>query len=295
VLTRTPYAYAALEDDGAGVTGHLDASCKAAAGPSTGRGYYPDAWPCGRCVSLEQLTAWRSRMPDAAARGWAASRGAAAAEILPGEKKSLYFQGRVADTTGRGEYTPRHPQEDTTMNATTAPPTAAQFATLKVLFADVISADVPGMTGLRSALLDAHRAGTLTAEAVDQAISMLGDIVNPCNDDMPPATYPALPVPAPAPATFTKGQIVTNAAGQIVRVCVAKSGNVYGKVRGDDGTWEYAPGSMKGARHLTAEEAKAYGDTHHACVFCATPLTDERSTEKGYGPICADRYALPWG
>ena len=198
------------------------------------------------------------------------------------------------------------------MNATTAPRfTAEKFDTLKSLFADVIRCEVPGMVGFRSALLDAYRAGTLTPEAVDQAISLLLDIVNPCNDDMPAPVRPALdgllpadPAPAPAPAPvaagpeFKAGMIVTNAAGQIVRLYLSKSsGKLYGKVR-VDGYWEYLAGAMKGARHLTADEAAAYGHRHHACVFCATPLEDERdgcSVQVGYGPVCAGKYGLPWG
>lgn len=31
------------------------------------------------------------------------------------------------------------------------------------------------------------------------------------------------------------------------------------------------------------------------CVFCNTKLTDERSTDVGYGKKCASRYGLPWG
>lgn len=31
------------------------------------------------------------------------------------------------------------------------------------------------------------------------------------------------------------------------------------------------------------------------CCFCHTKLKDERSTEVGYGPICAAHYHLPWG
>lgn len=31
------------------------------------------------------------------------------------------------------------------------------------------------------------------------------------------------------------------------------------------------------------------------CCFCHTPLRDERSTDVGYGPICADHFDLPWG
>jgi hypothetical protein len=31
------------------------------------------------------------------------------------------------------------------------------------------------------------------------------------------------------------------------------------------------------------------------CCFCSLPLTDERSTAHGYGPVCAKNYALQWG
>ena len=32
-----------------------------------------------------------------------------------------------------------------------------------------------------------------------------------------------------------------------------------------------------------------------SCCFCNLTLTDKRSTSKGYGPICAGKYNLPWG
>lgn len=41
--------------------------------------------------------------------------------------------------------------------------------------------------------------------------------------------------------------------------------------------------------------ARAYGKATNSCCFCAEPLSDERSIEAGYGPICAKRYGLPWG
>jgi hypothetical protein len=31
------------------------------------------------------------------------------------------------------------------------------------------------------------------------------------------------------------------------------------------------------------------------CCFCMSELTDPRSTEVGYGPICASHYGMPWG
>lgn len=41
--------------------------------------------------------------------------------------------------------------------------------------------------------------------------------------------------------------------------------------------------------------ALAYGQATGVCCFCARALTDARSVEVGYGPICASRWGLPWG
>ena len=41
--------------------------------------------------------------------------------------------------------------------------------------------------------------------------------------------------------------------------------------------------------------AAKVGKLHGACAFCRKELTDERSTEVGYGPIRATKYSLPWG
>lgn len=43
--------------------------------------------------------------------------------------------------------------------------------------------------------------------------------------------------------------------------------------------------------HVAADHGRLTGH----CSFCNIPLTDERSTGVGYGPICADHYGLPWG
>lgn len=44
-----------------------------------------------------------------------------------------------------------------------------------------------------------------------------------------------------------------------------------------------------------ADVASAHGVLTGRCCFCNRPLTDERSTSVGYGPICADHFGLPWG
>lgn len=42
-------------------------------------------------------------------------------------------------------------------------------------------------------------------------------------------------------------------------------------------------------------EAKRHAKLTGLCCFCNRQLTDERSTDVGYGPICAGHYGLPWG
>lgn len=44
-----------------------------------------------------------------------------------------------------------------------------------------------------------------------------------------------------------------------------------------------------------ARVASAYGKLTGNCCFCSIPLTDPKSVEAGYGPVCAKNYGLPWG
>lgn len=40
--------------------------------------------------------------------------------------------------------------------------------------------------------------------------------------------------------------------------------------------------------------AAKYGKMTGSCCFCRKTLSDKRSTDVGYGPICADKFNLPW-
>lgn len=82
------------------------------------------------------------------------------------------------------------------------------------------------------------------------------------------------------------------------------TGNWYAKewvpdVPGDPGTWKYAGRKpmhfLTALDRVTGDEAARFGKTTGRCVFCSRMLTDERSIEVGYGPICAEREGLPWG
>lgn len=44
-----------------------------------------------------------------------------------------------------------------------------------------------------------------------------------------------------------------------------------------------------------AAVAAAYGKLTKHCCFCSAELTDDRSIETGYGPVCAKKWSLPWG
>lgn len=44
-----------------------------------------------------------------------------------------------------------------------------------------------------------------------------------------------------------------------------------------------------------ARVAAEHGRLTGRCCFCNLPLSDERSTNVGYGKICAGRYGLAWG
>lgn len=52
---------------------------------------------------------------------------------------------------------------------------------------------------------------------------------------------------------------------------------------------------MKRLNKNPQEVVAEHGRLHGYCAFCSRPLEDERSTEVGYGPVCAKKWSLPWG
>jgi hypothetical protein len=106
--------------------------------------------------------------------------------------------------------------------------------------------------------------------------------------------------PARSGITLEHGRVYAMADGTFVKVTESKAGNLYGKLLDGDGKFtDYQPGLLpRITRDLTAEEAARFGHEHHRCVFCSRNLSDEtdgRSVDVGYGPICANKYGLPWG
>lgn len=77
----------------------------------------------------------------------------------------------------------------------------------------------------------------------------------------------------------------------------------YGRIT-RDGTYKPTadatklPGLPEALRRFAEDPAKVaseHGKLTGHCSFCNRPLDDERSTQVGYGPVCAKRFGLPWG
>lgn len=77
-------------------------------------------------------------------------------------------------------------------------------------------------------------------------------------------------------------------------------GAYYGRVTGND--FFAGKDDMPAVRNLlhkmSADPVKTAAEHGHLtgkCCFCNRHLEDERSTEVGYGPVCADKFGLEWG
>jgi hypothetical protein len=101
----------------------------------------------------------------------------------------------------------------------------------------------------------------------------------------------------PAKRVAPQVGVYTDPAGGIVRIYQGTY-KLNGK-RNDGSGWRWT-GNRDFAiaipeNKITAAEAAAFGHSNNECVFCGIPLTDPRSTETGYGKICAGHNGLPWG
>lgn len=78
----------------------------------------------------------------------------------------------------------------------------------------------------------------------------------------------------------------------------------YGRIA-TTGAWEVSKAAGSASTSIAAlltrfasepeAVAAAYGKLVGSCCFCSRTLTDKRSTEVGYGPICAGHFGLAWG
>ncbi len=76
----------------------------------------------------------------------------------------------------------------------------------------------------------------------------------------------------------------------------------FGRIDGEvfEASFKQAPPAalVEFLKKMSADPAKAaheHGTLTGRCCFCNKALEDEKSTAKGYGPVCAKNYSLPWG
>jgi hypothetical protein len=63
----------------------------------------------------------------------------------------------------------------------------------------------------------------------------------------------------------------------------------------DDDTLTAITAALTALAHNPAAVASAYGQETGACCFCGLELTDARSIHVGYGPVCSEKWGVPWG
>lgn len=102
--------------------------------------------------------------------------------------------------------------------------------------------------------------------------------------------------PAPAPVEVAEG-LYKAADGTIVLVYRTRNDRLAGKTK-QGRSFRYQQGAVALAatgHPVSAEDAALFGKAHGYCIACAHDLTDDRSLDVGYGPVCAKRYGWPWG
>ena len=76
----------------------------------------------------------------------------------------------------------------------------------------------------------------------------------------------------------------------------------FGHITKATALWNMTPATPQNVREVMEQfkndpvgTVAEMGRKSGVCCFCSLPLTDERSTAHGYGPICAKNYSLEWG
>jgi len=94
------------------------------------------------------------------------------------------------------------------------------------------------------------------------------------------------------------GTITIRARGDYVRNIgrIDRDGTIHiNKSKVDDTYLDFLFNALSKFIYDPVKVAAEYGMKTGNCCFCSRPLKDERSTEMGYGPICAKNFDLPWG
>lgn len=123
---------------------------------------------------------------------------------------------------------------------------------------------------------------------------------------------------AAAGLRFPKIRLATPDGGRLVLALCGERSRTAGDIRATDGgsfhdgryfgridragRWhagrDASPAVLETLTQLAADPAgtaSAYGRRSGSCCFCGRALDDGRSVAVGYGPVCADKFGLPWG
>ena len=96
---------------------------------------------------------------------------------------------------------------------------------------------------------------------------------------------------------ISEGIYVTD-DGQYIKVVRTRDGErLYGEIW-EDYSFRYRPGAVRLAAEghpITSDEAAWFGKEYHHCILCNRALKDKRSTDVGYGRVCANSRGWPWG
>jgi hypothetical protein len=76
---------------------------------------------------------------------------------------------------------------------------------------------------------------------------------------------------------------------------ISREGEFEASPKFDDTTQTAVAQALVALASDPAAAARQYGKLTGYCCFCRLPLSDKRSTDMGYGPICAKHFGLPWG
>ena len=83
-------------------------------------------------------------------------------------------------------------------------------------------------------------------------------------------------------------------------IAIKFNGEYVGKIPTANSKMVLYPAHMEYADELVAfcmhplSQSKIHGQEYGHCCFCGLELVNAISVHHGYGPICADKYGLPW-
>lgn len=139
----------------------------------------------------------------------------------------------------------------------------------------------------------------LNRKQIDQHFKSLSSAIEGIKEKLSVERIQRRKADTPVSATVLQEDEIFVLNGEYYKTKKSKAGHLYA-MRWDGERWDYE--SAKGVirkltpeMRATAEQASEFGHTYHCCVYCSRGLNDSRSETVGYGPICADKYGLPWG